>query len=167
MFLSTYTNKVDKKGRVSVPAPFRATVSSQDFNGIIAFPSLKHATIEGAGMDYISRLTQLIDDLPPFSDAADAFSSILASCHQLAFDPEGRIMLPDELIAVAGISEQVCFVGRGQTFQIWEPAAWKIAEAEARSLARSQRDRLHWPSSTGGTTGGGPQGGGSQGGGQP
>ena len=145
MFLSTYTNKVDKKGRVSVPAPFRSAVSAHDFNGIVLFPSLKHAAIEGAGMDYIARLTGIIDQLPPFSDEADAFSAILASCHQLAFDPEGRIMLPEDLMEVAGITEQVCFVGRGQTFQIWEPAAWKVAEAEARSLARAQRDRLRWP----------------------
>jgi MraZ protein len=149
MFLSTYTNKVDKKGRVSVPAAFRAAVSGLDFNGIVAFPSLKHAAIEGAGMDYIQRLTGLIDTLPPFSDEADAFSSILAACHQLAFDPEGRIMLPEALVNLAGISEQVCFVGRGQTFQIWEPEAWKAAEAEARNLARARRDLLRWPSAAG------------------
>jgi MraZ protein len=157
MFLSTYTNKVDKKGRVSVPAPFRAAVSAPDFNGIVVFPSLKHAAIEGAGMDYIAKLTAIIDQLPPFSDEADAFSAILASCHQLAFDPEGRIMIPDELMAGAGISDQVCFVGRGQTFQIWEPGAWKVAEAEARSLARAQRDLLRWPAAQ--PNGGAPKGG--------
>ena len=40
MFLSSYENKIDKKGRVSVPATFRSHLSSMGYNGFISYPLL-------------------------------------------------------------------------------------------------------------------------------
>ena len=47
MFLSTYVNKVDRKGRVSVPATFRASLAAetQRFPGVIVFPSYKYPAL--------------------------------------------------------------------------------------------------------------------------
>ena len=39
MFLSTYENKLDKKGRVSVPASYRSYLSNLGYNGVICYPS--------------------------------------------------------------------------------------------------------------------------------
>ncbi|MDR0774463.1 MAG: cell division/cell wall cluster transcriptional repressor MraZ, partial [Rickettsia sp.] len=41
IFLSKYINNIDKKGRVSIPASYRLALSSQSFNGIIAYPSFR------------------------------------------------------------------------------------------------------------------------------
>ena len=46
MFLSTYENKLDKKGRVSVPASFRSHLSNLGYNGIICYPSFNNASID-------------------------------------------------------------------------------------------------------------------------
>src|SRR5258708_3392089 len=94
LFLSTFVNKVDRKGRVSVPATFRATLAGQNFNGIIAFRSFKLPALEASGVDRMEELSDRIDALPEFSEDRDALSSILADALQLAFDGEGRIVLP-------------------------------------------------------------------------
>ena len=51
VFIDTFINKIDRKGRVSVPAPYRAALVGQLFQGIVAFPSFKHPAIQCAGMD--------------------------------------------------------------------------------------------------------------------
>lgn len=146
LFLSTFINRIDRKGRVSVPAPFRTVLAAQTFPGVIAFPSFVVSAIEASGIDRIERLSDGIDQFDPFSDEHDAFAiSILADSHQLSFDSEGRIMLPDILREHAGISDQAAFVGRGATFQIWEPDAFRGYQEDARRRAREERSslRLH------------------------
>ncbi|MCH7544649.1 MAG: MraZ N-terminal domain containing protein, partial [Proteobacteria bacterium] len=71
LFLSTFINKVDRKGRVSVPAPFRASLAGQVFNGIVAFRSYRQAAIEGCGIDRMERLSDSIEELELFSEARD------------------------------------------------------------------------------------------------
>jgi len=143
LFLSTFTNKVDRKGRVSVPAPFRADIMARDWVGIVAFPSFVNACIEGCDLAYMERLSDSIEEFAPFAEERDAFTtSILAASHRLGFDAEGRITLPEPLIAHAGIDGQVTFVGRGRTFQMWEPEAFAGFDAEQREFALKQRSEL-------------------------
>lgn len=146
LFLSTFVNKVDRKGRVSVPAPFRAVLAAHSFAGIVAYPSFVSATIEACGLDRMEELSRGIDQLNPFGDQHDAFASALfAESHQLAWDAEGRVVLPDRLCEAAGITDLATFVGRGPTFQIWEPGAAQENQAQARERARSERDILRLP----------------------
>ena len=143
LFLSTYVNKVDKKGRISVPANFRATLASQAYQGIIAYPSFVNECIEACGMDRIERLSDSIDDLDPYSDERDAFAAtILGGSQQLPFDSEGRVMLPEKLIEEAGISEKAVFVGKGATFEIWQPESFEVYASKARDLAKRERASL-------------------------
>jgi MraZ protein len=136
LFLSTFVNKVDRKGRVSVPAPFRAAIQGQSFKGIIAFRSYREAAIEACAMDRMERLSDSIDALEQFSEEQDDFAStIFADSHQLPIDGDGRIILPAQLTEHAGITDAAAFVGRGATFQIWEPAAFERHQGEARARA--------------------------------
>ena len=142
LFLSTFVNKVDKKGRVSVPAPFRTALVQQTFSGIIAFRSFKLPAIEGSGIDRMEEMSARIDALDEFSEDRDALSSIFADAQQLAFDGEGRIVLPEALCAHAGITENAAFVGLGRTFQIWEPQRFEQHRDELRERARRQGTTL-------------------------
>ena len=143
LFLSTYINKIDKKGRVSVPASFRAALKEQQFSGIVAYSSFINPCIEGCGMDRIERLSASIDNLDPYSDERDAFATtILGGSVQLPFDGEGRILLPEALLSIASLSEQAAFVGKGKTFEIWEPVALQEYAAKAKELAKTQRATL-------------------------
>lgn len=151
LFLSTYQNRIDKKGRVSVPAPFRAALAGQDFAGIVAYGSLLHACIEACGMNRFVKLNERIEMLDPFSEERDAFATtIFGESVQLSFDGEGRIMLPESLIQTAGINEQAVFVGKGETFEIWEPAAFSAHAQRARELAKDKRYQLRGTPPVGG-----------------
>ncbi len=137
LFLSTYVNKVDKKGRVSVPASFRAALSGQSFIGIIAFQSHKFPALEACGADRMERLSQSLDDLALFSqEQADLATLMLAGSQQLPFDGDGRIVLPGSLAKHADITEHAAFVGHGQMFQIWNPDAFARFEEEALSRVK-------------------------------
>lgn len=138
LFLSTFVNKVDRKGRVSVPATFRAALAGQSFNGIVAFRSFKLPALEGSGIDRMEEMSARIDALDEFSEDRDSLSSIFADAQQLAFDGEGRIVLPENLCQHTGISENAAFVGLGRTFQIWEPQQFERHQQELRERARRQ-----------------------------
>ncbi len=138
LFLSTYTNKLDRKGRLSAPAPFRAALADQAFKGVVAFRSCKYPALDCFGMDRMESLGHSLDALDLFSDTQDDLAAtIFADARPLAFDTEGRILLPEDLITHANLTEQAAFVGRGHTFQIWEPIAFAAWQAEARSRVRS------------------------------
>lgn len=143
LFTSTFVNKVDKKGRISVPASFRMALANQSFAGVVVFPSFVHQAIEGAGYELLERLAQSVEQFDPFTDEHDAFSTtIFGDSHQLSFDSEGRILLPEPLLAHANITATAAFLGRGGTFQIWEPEALEVYKADAIERARADRTAL-------------------------
>lgn len=123
LFLSTYTNKVDKKGRVSVPAPFRSALSAQEFQGIIVFKSSRHDALEGFGMDRMVDMSERLDEFDMFSNEQDDMASLIfGEARQLPFDGDGRIILPSDLAEFCGITDHAAFVGLGKKFQIWAPS---------------------------------------------
>jgi len=147
LFLSNFTNKIDKKGRVSVPAQFRLAVANQnslgDFSGVILYESFVNKSIEGCDINRIHQLSESIDDLDPFSEARDAFAtSILGGSVQLSFDSDGRIILPENLIEFAALKEKAVFVGKGKTFEIWQPETFKDYMEDAKNKAKENRGLL-------------------------
>ena len=145
MFLSTYENKLDKKGRVSVPARFRSYLSSLGYNGVICYPSFNNQSIEACSQDRIEKLSNTIDSLNPFEEKRDFFAtSILSESISLQFDSEGRISLPSKLLKHAKIKNNMLFVGQGKTFQIWEPAIFEKFKAQAKKKSNLYRASLKW-----------------------
>lgn len=143
IFLSTYLNKVDKKGRVSVPSAFRAVLAKEDFAGIIAYPSFVHPCIEACGISRIQKISEAIDEMDPYSDERDAFAaSILGGSEQLHLDKDGRITLGEDLREQTGIKEKAIFVGKGQTFEIWTPERFEKYAENAKNLAKQKRGEL-------------------------
>ncbi|MBM3468634.1 MAG: division/cell wall cluster transcriptional repressor MraZ [Alphaproteobacteria bacterium] len=147
LFLSTFINKIDKKGRVSVPASFRTTLSvgqanssdESSFSGIVVFRSLKHPALEGCSVERMQRLSKSIDSLDMFSDAQDDLvAAIFADSQLLTFDSEGRVSIPEDFLKFAGLVDQVAFVGRGATFQLWDPIVFQKVQEDAR--ARLKRE---------------------------
>ena len=145
MFLSSYENRIDKKGRVSVPATFRSHVSSMGYNGFIGYPSFNHNALEACSQDRIEKLSKTIDSLNPFEEKRDFFAtSILSESENLQFDTEGRVSLSEKLLNHAKIKTNILFVGLGQTFQIWEPKNFEKFKIIARKKAYQNRSNLKW-----------------------
>ena len=143
LFLSNFTNKVDKKGRISIPAQFRLALSDQDFAGVVVYESFVNQSIEGCDMKRIRQLSESIDNLDPFSEVRDSFATtILGSAIQLNFDSDGRVVLPEKLLNIADITDKAVFVGKGSTFEIWQPERFEEYAKKAREQAKKNRDLL-------------------------
>ncbi|MBI1300267.1 MAG: division/cell wall cluster transcriptional repressor MraZ [Alphaproteobacteria bacterium] len=140
LFLSTYTNKVDKKGRVSMPAPFRSALAEQLHQGVIVFASNQHPCLEGFDFAKMDEIGDRMDHYDLFSDAQDDLATtIFGESVQLFFDGEGRVSLPSHLMEAAQISGQATFVGLGRKFQIWQPELFERRKAQARSAVQDQK----------------------------
>ena len=145
MFLSTFENKLDKKGRVSVPASYRSYLSNLGYNGVICFPSFNNQCIEAWSQDRIEKISNAIDSLNPFEEKKDYFStSILSESINLQFDSEGRILLNQKLLKHAKIKNSMLFVGQGKTFQIWEPTTFEKFRVTAKRKSNIYRASLKW-----------------------
>lgn len=134
LFLSTYANKIDKKGRISVPAPFRAALVGQVFQGVVLFKATGHACIEGFDFATMDELSARLDHFDLFSNQQDDLATaIFGEAVQCPFDSEGRIGIPDVLCDYAKISDTATFVGLGRKFQIWDTAAFEKRRQDARA----------------------------------
>lgn len=144
-FVSTFINKIDAKGRVSVPASFRAVLERDGLvdGGIYCYPSLDAPALDAGGKSLAANIDRLLDGLPDYSDERDELSvALYGDVVTLAVDQDGRIVLPDALRAHAGLSTQVAFVGLGQKFQMWEPTQFEQRRAGARDKVRDHRKLL-------------------------
>lgn len=143
LFLSTYHNRLDKKGRISIPAQFRAVLAAQQFSGIVAYASPQYQCIEACGMQRIQKINERIEQMDPYSEERDAFATaIFGESVQLNFDTEGRVMLPDALIGFAKLKEAVTIVGKGEIFELWEPRAFEVHVERARKIVQDKRGHL-------------------------
>lgn len=122
-FFGTFTNKIDSKGRISVPAPFRTVIQERGRLTAAIHPSLFEPCLEGASYDRFEKLLSGIGDAFVPTARDEAAELIMEDLRELPFDGEGRIVLPDEFIARAALKDHASFVGRGWKFQIWDPAA--------------------------------------------
>ena len=145
MFLSSFENKIDKNGRVSVPATFRSYLNTLGYNGFISYPSFNHSALEACAQDRIEKLSSTIDSLNPFEEKRDYFAtSVLSESESHLFDTEGRVSISEKLLNHAKIKNNVLFVGLGRTFQIWEPTNFEKFKLLARKKAFQNRSNLKW-----------------------
>ena len=127
LFLSTFTNKVDSKGRVSVPAQFRVSLVNENYSTMVVYESFINQCIEGCDIERIKKISESIDNLEPFSEERDAFATaVLGGSVQLSIDGDGRVILPENLLKTAKIKDNAVFVGKGSTFEIWEPKSFSV-----------------------------------------
>jgi MraZ protein len=143
LFLSTFTNKVDAKGRVSVPAQFRASLVNDNYSTMVVYESFINQCIEGCDIERIKKISESIDNLEPFSEERDAFATtVLGGSVQLSIDGDGRVILPENLLKTAKIKENAVFVGKGSTFEIWEPKSFAEYLEKAKAEAKLKRNML-------------------------
>lgn len=137
-FFGKHAFKVDRKGRISVPAEFRAALTLPSFAGILAFPSPAANAIRCFSVDLMDTIARNADPMSVFStQPADTTLASVADMVRLPFDGEGRVVLPRELIDYAGIVDQAMVVGRIAYFEIWELGAFRAAHPLVRPPARA------------------------------
>jgi len=140
LFLSCYENRLDTKGRISVPAAFRSSTNNENFAGVVLYRSFTHNCIEGLSMSRMEKIANATDNVNMFDTQMDDLSALIfADARPLLFDVTGRIVIPEELLKHANIKDRALFVGRGNSFQIWNPD--DFAKTQKASLSNLQKIR--------------------------
>ena len=143
VFLSSTTNNLDSKGRISVPANFRAHCSGSGFEGVVLWPSLDGAYLEGGDVSVLAHYQEMLDRMDMYDEGREALELVIfGESEKLNFDSTGRISLPAAFSEHAGLSGKVTFVGRGRKFEVWDAAAHDARRIELREKARANRHRM-------------------------
>jgi MraZ protein len=140
-FVSTFTNKIDAKGRVSIPASFRAVLERDGYaGGIYCYPSLDAPALDAGGERLAQKIDGLLAGLPDYSDERDELSvALYGDVQVLSIDGDGRIVLPQALRTHASLQSEVTFVGLGDKFQMWAPEQFDERRRIAREKVQEHR----------------------------
>ena len=137
LFVSKFINKIDKKGRISLPSIFRGALPKDHKNEIILSKSLRNNFIDGLSVDRVNEIAKRINDLDFFSEEHEDFTtSIFSEMLPTNLDKEGRFLIPEKLKTFAYIKDEVAFIGQGYYFQIVNPSV-------ALDLQNKSRMRLN------------------------
>ena len=135
MFAGQYENKLDGKGRVSIPSPFRTEVldsqpqpavrpsGTGDERQIFIYCSPRHEEVlECCDRAYLENMRKKMMRLDEGSKAREDLIDIYFSrSFRVLIDENGRVMLSKTLRDYAQISKTCLFVGRNDVFEIWNP----------------------------------------------
>src|SRR5580700_4151281 len=142
-FVSHYTLRLDAKGRVSIPASFRAVLARDGFEGLYCYRTLDRPALAAGGNALLADIEALVALYPPYSEAREQFSAALYGTSEvLKIDGEGRVMLTEALKSHAEIADAMTFAGLGHKFQIWEPERFRAELAEATAKVRALKQQL-------------------------
>jgi len=137
-FVSHHVLHLDAKGRVSVPAAFRAVLAGDGFDGLYCHPALDRPAVDAGGNALLAEIEALITGFSPYSEEREQFSlALFGTSETLKIDGEGRVVLTEAHKAHAGIKDAVIFVGLGHKFRIWEPDRFRVKLAEATDKVRA------------------------------
>lgn len=137
-FVSHYLLRLDAKGRVSVPAAFRAVLARDGFDGLYCYPAFDRPALDAGGNALLREIEALVAGFPAYSVEREQFSlAFYGTSETLKIDGEGRVVLTDTLKAHTGINDAVLFVGLGHKFRIWEPDRFRAELTEATGKVRA------------------------------
>jgi len=143
VFVSSVTNNLDAKGRVSVPANFRAQCSGSGFEGVVLWPSLDGAFLEGGDVSILSHYQEMLDRMDMYDPGREALELVIfGESETLSFDATGRVSLPTKFREHAGLSGKITFIGRGRKFEVWDEAAHEARRQALREMALANRHRM-------------------------
>ena len=138
-FVGRFLNKIDKKGRISVPALWRPNLVSKEFSGVVVQQCDNYLAIDGYSQKYLDRLQSFLDEDDPLSEENEYEATLVFGSSMLTFDREGRIIIPELFRNQSSLMNEALFVGMGRRFRIWEPEAFKKYEVTALEYMKKRK----------------------------
>lgn len=143
MFLSYFSRALDAKGRLSLPAPFRAALAKESFEGVFVHPALEAPALDCGGSRLLREIEGLLATMPAYSPEREDLSlALLGASEIVKLDSEGRLLLSERRKAAIGLAREAVFVGQGEKFQIWAAEAFAMRLEAARARARALRGEI-------------------------
>ncbi len=126
MFLGQYTHNLDDKGRLTIPAKYRADLAE----GLVATRGPKRQIVLYPLSEWHA-LTERVDALPKLGEQASNIRRLLyAFAEDLTMDKQGRIIVPPRLREYAQINNEVTIVGLNTYIELWAPERWREIESQ-------------------------------------
>lgn len=146
LFTGTFENRVDQKGRVSLPADYRDLLAEDDSRSFYIFPSPNTDCLEACDKAFMQRVAESIEEQADmFSEEEDGLSYIVSSARRVQYDSTGRFVMPAEFSDYANLNGKALFVGMAHRFQIWDPDKYAERAQSKRSKAKGLTLRLKKP----------------------
>ena len=149
-FRGEYTQKVDGKGRVSIPSRYRRVIESGDPDWVegkpaefvIVYGDESQQYLECYTIDSMDELEDKIAKLPNGPDRTYMIDRYQAFSLEMSVDETGRIVLSKKLRDKLDIDEEAYFIAQGACFQVWKPEAYdRIKKAKIEDyLAEKPED---------------------------
>lgn len=135
-FFGSYENKRDVKGRVSVPAAFRAVWKELGDVTLVLRPSFIDGALEAWPLPNYERFLAKVEAMPEMSrEQVGLQTQVYSDAEEMELDPQGRILITGYLAEIAKLTDAVFFMGRGDHFLIWEPRLGKAFREASRAMA--------------------------------
>ncbi|WP_085835964.1 division/cell wall cluster transcriptional repressor MraZ [Aquimixticola soesokkakensis] len=137
MFIGEHTFKVDSKGRMSIPAPFRRELEEGDPNAaatgrprmVIVYGADTQKMLQVYTQSAFEKLAADINALPRGTKRRVMLQRlILNKAQPTEVDPDGRLVIPAALRAKIGLENEAYFAGVGETFEIWKPETFRAED---------------------------------------
>lgn len=121
MFLGTYEPKLDDKGRVILPARFRDDMEG----GIVLTRGQEHCIYAFPAHEFESMAQELMRAPLSSKQARDWVRVMLSGAYKEIPDKQGRVVVPADLRAYAGLDRELTVIGAGKRAEIWDTTAWR------------------------------------------
>ena len=147
LFTGKYENKIDQKGRVSLPADFRDLLSeNNDSRSFYIFPSPNLKCLEASDKIFIERIIDSIQhQVDIFSDQEVGHARLIAEMRRIQYDSTGRFVMPSDFLAYADIKNNAIFVASLSRFQIWNPSHYRAHLDQQQSKTSFDGLKLQQP----------------------
>ena len=146
VFKGTYRHRVDAKGRLPVPAPFRRALAEGGSTAVVmtSFDQCLAAYPPGEW----ARLEEQLAQLSPFSGPGKTLTRVVTSrAVDCEMDAQGRVLVPPALRKAAGIAREAIVIGVLNRFEVWAPERWDSFLADSEKLLDDASLGVEWPPS--------------------
>lgn len=138
MFIGEYNHNLDDKGRIAIPAKFRALLKK----GGVVTKGLDNCLFLYT-KDQWQKIAEKLSALPISQSKARAFARhFLAGAMDLEFDNQGRVTVPEYLRQFAGLKKSVIIAGLYNHLEIWNQADWNKYKSKAEKNSNAIAEEL-------------------------
>ncbi len=140
MFQGEYTNNMDDKGRVNIPAPFREVLQNAYTEPtMIVARDAQAACLRVYPLREWNRLLAKLGARPSSDRTVQAFKrAVVSSAQEYHPDKQGRVLIPQSLRNHAGLSKPTVFAGSAETFEMWDATAWEAQLTSSLAFLQNQ-----------------------------
>ncbi len=138
MFLGSNNHSIDDKGRLTLPAKWRAELAS----GVVVTRGLDDCLFVFPQSKFESIAAEIDQAGIEFADARAWARYIAGMAEQIEVDKQGRILIPENLRGFANLNGEVVVLGVVSRIEIWNPVKFKENNTAIESNAPVVAERM-------------------------